>query len=55
MEQVFLSNEKLEMNMQQIFKTKCAVNLGKYKVGKIFRLGGVKWQKQIKFKKLKSC
>ena len=30
-EQVFLTNQKLEMNMPQIFKTKCLVNFRKYR------------------------
>ena len=30
-EQVFLTNQKLEMNIQQIFKTKCILNFRKYR------------------------
>ena len=31
MEQVFLTNHKLEMNKSQIFKTKCISNFRKYR------------------------
>ena len=30
-EKVFLPNQKLEMNMPQIFKTKCILNFKNYK------------------------
>ena len=30
-EQVFLTNQKLEISMPQIFKTKCIVNFRKYR------------------------
>ena len=42
-EQVFLTNQKLEMNVPKIlFKTKCMLNFRKYKSRKKFRFGGVK-------------
>ena len=41
-EQVFLTNQKLEMNVPQIFKTKCMLNFRKYRSRKKFRFGGVK-------------
>ena len=41
-EQVFLTNQKLEMNMPQIFKTKCIVKLRKYIRKKNLDLQGVK-------------
>ena len=40
--QVFLNNQKLEMNMPQIFKTKCILNFRKKEVEKKFRFDGVK-------------
>ena len=30
-EQMFLKNQKLEMNMPQIFKTECVLNFRKYR------------------------
>ena len=43
MEQVFLTSEKLEMDMPQVFKTKCILNFRKYRSGKKkFRFGWVK-------------
>ena len=35
-EQVLLTNQKLEMNMPQIFKTKCIANFRKYRSKKNF-------------------
>ena len=52
-EQVFLTNQKLEMNMSKIFKTKCIVNF--MEVLKKFRSGGVTMAKSNKIeKKLKN-
>ena len=48
MEQVFLTSQKLEMNMPQMFKTKCIVNFPKYRSRKKVRFGGVKIAKSIK-------
>ena len=44
-EEAFLTNQKLEMNMPQIFKTKCILNFRKYRSRKKFRFGGVKIDK----------
>ena len=33
-EQVFLTNQELEMNMPQIFKTKCILDFRKYRIRK---------------------
>ena len=41
-EQVLLTNQKLEMNMPEIFKIKCIVNFRKLEVKKTFRFDGVK-------------
>ena len=41
-EQVFLTNQKLEMNMPQIFKTKCMLISENIEVEKKLRFGGVK-------------
>ena len=42
-EQVFLTSEKLEMDMPEVFKTKYILNFRKYrKVEKKFRFGWVK-------------
>ena len=41
-EQVFLTNQKLKMNMPQIFKTKCILNI---EVEIKFRFGEVKIDK----------
>ena len=52
-EQVFLTNQKLEMNMPQIFKTKCIVNFRKYRNRKEgLDLREQKWQNQMKLKKM---
>ena len=52
-EQVFLTNQKLEMNMPQIFKTKCIVNFRKYRNRKKgLDLREQKWQNQMKLKKM---
>ena len=50
-EQVFLTNQKLEMNMPQIFKIKCILNFRKYRSRKKFRFGGVKLDKINKIEK----
>ena len=51
-EQVFLTNQKLEMNMPQIFKTKCIVNFRKNRNRKKgLDLREQKWQNQMKLKK----
>ena len=44
-EQAFLTNQQLEMNMPQIFKTKFIVNFRKYRSRKRVRFGGVKIDK----------
>ena len=49
MEQVFLTNQKLEINMSKIFKTKCIVNF--MEVLKKFRSGGVTMAKSNKTEK----
>ena len=41
-EQVFLTNQKLEMNMPQIFKTKCIEISENIEAEKEFRFGGSK-------------
>ena len=43
--QVFLTNQKLEMNMPQIFKTKYISNFRKNRSRKKFRFAGVKMKK----------
>ena len=40
--QVFLTNQKLEMNMPQIVKTKCRLNFQNIELEKKFRFGEVK-------------
>ena len=43
-EQVFLANQKLEMNMPEYFKTKCILSFRKYRSRKkkMFTFGGEK-------------
>ena len=48
-EQVFLTNRKFEMNMVQIFKTKCIVNFRKYKDRKNVQ---IRWSKIAKTNKI---
>ena len=43
-EQVFLTNQKLEMNMPQIFKTKCILNFRKYRSRKKVQIW---WSKKL--------
>ena len=49
--QVFLTNQKLEMSMPQLFKRECVVNFRKYRHKKFFWLGGVKMAKSNKNEK----
>ena len=52
---MFLTNQKLEINIPPIFKTKCIVNFRKYRTEQKFRFGGVKLGKKKKnLKKLKN-
>ena len=39
---MFLTNQKLEINMPQIFETKCILIFRNIEVEKKFRLGGLK-------------
>ena len=39
---MFLTNQKLEINMPQIFETKCILIFRNIEVQKKFRLGGLK-------------
>ena len=48
---MFLTNQKLEINMPQNFKTKCIVNFRKYRSRKKKRFGGVKLRKSNKIEK----
>ena len=50
-EQVFLTNLKVEMNIPQFFKTKSMVNFRKYKSKKKFRFRGLKMAKSNKIEK----
>ena len=42
---MFLTNQKWEMNMPQMFKIKCIVNIENIEVEKKFRFGGEKMEK----------
>ena len=50
-EQIFLTNQKLERNTPQISKTKYIVNFRKYRKEKKFRFCGVKMTKSNKIEK----
>ena len=50
-EQLFLTNLKVEMNIPQIFKTKSMINFRKYKSKKKFRFGRLKMAKSNKIEK----
>ena len=43
-EQLFLTNQKLKMNMPQIFKTKCMLNFRKYRSRKKVKIW---WSKKL--------
>ena len=49
-EQVFLTNQKLKINLPQILKTKCIVNSRKFRSRKQFTFGEVKTTKSKKKK-----
>ena len=53
-EHVFLTNQKMEINMPQILGTKCIVNVRKDRSKKKFRFGEVKMARSNKIKKLKN-
>ena len=53
-EQVCLTNQKLEINMPQMFKTRCNVNIRKYRSKNkslVDRFGGVKMAKSNNIEK----